>query len=265
MFARRVLGLLASLICTVSTASYARAYDGATGTPNPSVSAGPTVPASAALSDPLAPQPKKRAPMNGYAFGVTLGIAHVGSGDMRNPTYVAGAETLSQAQLQQAGLIGQGGCDPIDKRCRTQSRTGLQLSVPIQLGGSGVGFRVEPFFTFASSAKAYGLYMGPTFEFQVARAPVYLGFGFGLKAAWVKADDWKYAADLYGRIPAHATYYMTDDVALVLEFAFGAGASGYGTGPRKVTLPGTTRTLQKSDFTFGFGRTWDISIGVRFP
>ena len=201
--------------------------------------------------------------MAAYAFGLQVGIAHVGTGDVRNPTYVRGA-MISQAQLEAAGLIGNG-CTPLDQRCRTESRRGVQLAFPIQVGGSGVAFRLEPYLTLSAAAKAYGLYMGPSFEFHVAR-PVYLGFGFGLKVAWVKDQDWKYAADIYGRLPLRATYYVTDDLGLVLEFGFGGGVSGYVSELRDVINPVTGRRIaRRTDMTFGLGRTWDLSLGLRFP
>ncbi|MDB4989653.1 MAG: hypothetical protein JWN04_4831 [Myxococcaceae bacterium] len=203
--------------------------------------------------------------MNAFAFGLKLGIASVGTGDVKNPTYVKGAASLPADQLAKYGLASTSGCDPIDARCHTEARRGFHLSVPIQLGGSGVGFRVEPYLTLASAGKAYGVYAGPTFEFRVA-PPLYLGFGLGIQAAWVKADPWKYAGDLYGRIPLDLTYYVTDDLALVFEAAFGAGASAYFGEVKDIVNPTTgAKIARKADVTFGFGKIWDLSVGVRFP
>jgi hypothetical protein len=213
---------------------------------------------------PVQAAKSKKKPMNSYAFGLQIGIAHVGTGDVRNPTYVSTATMLPQSQLEMAGLIGEG-CSIIDKRCTTKSRRGVRLSFPLQIGGSIIGFRLEPYMALASAAKAYGVYMGPTFEFRVAD-PLYLGFGFGLQVAWVKDDSWKYAADIYGRIPLRVSYYVIDQLALVLEFGFGAGASGYVSELRDVINPATGRRIaRRTDMTFGFGRTWDLSIGIRFP
>lgn len=210
-------------------------------------------------------QPKsKKKPMNSYAFGLQIGTAYVTTGDVRNPTYVSTATMLPQSQLEMAGLIGEG-CSIVDKRCTTESRRGVRLAFPLQIGGSIIGFRLEPYMTLATAAKAYGVYMGPTFEFRAAD-PLYLGFGFGLQVAWVKDDSWKYAADIYGRIPLRVTYYVIDQLALVLEFGFGAGASGYVSELRDVINPATGRRIaRRTDMTFGFGRTWDLSIGIRFP
>ena len=222
-----------------------------------------SAPASAEPSVQSA-QPKKKRLMNGYAFGLQLGIAHVGTGDVRNPTYVQTSSMIPSSQLEAAGLIGEG-CTILDRRCRTEARRGVQLAFPIQVGGPIVGFRLEPYLTLARAAKAYGIYMGPTFDFQVMR-PLYLGFGFGLKAAWVKDDDWKYAADIYGRLPMRVTYYILDGLALVLEFGIGVGASGYVRELRDIIDPRTGRRIARStDMTFGFGRTWDLTLGFRFP
>jgi hypothetical protein len=128
-----------------------------------------------------------------------------------------------------------------------------------------VGFRIEPFIGISEAANAYGVYMGPTFEFHVAK-PLYLGFGFGLKAAYVVPDDWRYAIDFHGRIPVDVTLYATENLAFVLEGAFGAGASAFVDAPRSITNPATGRRLARTpNVTFGVARTWDLSVGVRFP
>jgi len=279
---RRLVALLCcACAASVLVAAGVRADDAATGGASASavgtddattasasantVATGPTPAASARLSNPVpSATPKKPSPMGPFALGLQVGMASIGTGDIPNPTYVSSARTLDQSALRAAGLIGTGGCDIVDKRCRTVARRGVHLSLPIQLGGTGVGLRVEPFVTIAPSATAYGVYSGPTFEFHVAK-PLYLGFGFGVKAAWVKADDWQYAGDLYGRIPAHATVYVTDDFALVAEFAFGGGGSGYVSEARSIVLPNGTVVAKKQNVQFGLGRTWDFSFGIRFP
>jgi hypothetical protein len=109
------------------------------------------------------------------------------------------------------------------------------------------------------------MYTGPKFDIHVAD-PLYLGFGLGFKAAWVRAENWDYGADLYGRIPLRATLYVLEDLALVLEFAFGAGASGYAGRPLQLVDATTGQTFTTSpSLTFGAGRTWDASLGARFP
>jgi hypothetical protein len=213
------------------------------------------------------PKPKKA--MNNYAFGLQIGLGKVRSGDVTNPTYTPAlvdlANQLTPAQMEQAGLIGPG-CSPLAERCHTGSRFGVQLSLPIQLGGDGVGFRVEPMFNFSSATKSYGLYAGPTFSYRVLD-PLYLAFGLGLKGAWVDDVAWKYGGDIHGRIPLTVTYYVIQDVAMVLEFAWGGGVSVFANESRRVTNPfsGVPLSSKTPESTFGIGRAWDVTIGVRFP
>ena len=226
-------------------------------------STGPTL--ENATTEPV----RKKKRMNSYAFGLSLGVGKVSAGDVTNPTYTPAlvdlASQLTTAQMEQAGLIGTG-CSPLDERCRTSSRFGVQLSLPVQLGGAGVGFRIEPMFNFSSSARSYGVYVGPTFSYRVID-PLYLGFGLGLKAAWVDADAWKYGGDFQGRIPLTVTYYVVQDVAMVLEFAYGGGVSVFANESRVVSNPLTGLRLSSKtpEATFGIGRSWDLSVGVRFP
>ncbi|HEY6880102.1 MAG TPA: hypothetical protein VI299_18890 [Polyangiales bacterium] len=212
-----------------------------------------------------APERKKSQPMDVFALGVKFGVANVSAGNIHNPTYIRGADQLPQEELQRYGLTSTRGCDPVDRICHTAARHGYHIAIPIQLGGTGVGFRVEPYMTLGSHSQAYGAYAGPTFEFHLAE-PLYFGFGFGLKAAYVLPDGWEYAADLYGRIPAWITLYLTDGLALVGELAFGAGASGYVSRFRNIYNPIDMSVIgHRKDLTFGYGRTWDASIGLRFP
>lgn len=244
MFLRRILPLL--FVCWCSLAS---AQDSSL----------------TAAAEPAPAPAKKKQPMDVFAIGLKFGTAHVRSGTIENPTYISGADQLSEAQLEQYGLVSSRGCDPIDRRCHTAARRGYYLAIPIQLGGTGVGFRVEPTVSWGDAFSAFGAYAGPTFEFHVAD-PFYLGFGFGLKAAYVLPDHWEYAVDVYGRIPVWATLYLTDGLALVGEFAFGAGSSGYVSQLRNVRNPVDNSVIgNRRDITFGFGRTWDVSIGLRFP
>ncbi len=210
-------------------------------------------------------------PMAWLGLGLKVGFSRIGSSSLANPTYrdkVAQAAIdsgLSNAELREYGLTGEGGCGIIDRRCKVQGRVGLQLSVPINLGGDGFGFLFEPYINVAKAAKAYGGYLGPTFNIHVAD-PLYLGFGFGLKGAWVIADGWDYAADLYARVPIHATFYMINDIALVADLGFAFGGSGYISKPVSYTIP-VSMEKRKSlpQMTFGAGLNIDAAIGVRFP
>jgi len=211
---------------------------------------------------------ERKDPMTWVGLGLKVGFSTMGSSSLDNPTYrddaarAAKRPDLSEAQLR--GLTGNGRCGVIDRRCRVDGRTGLQVSVPINLGGDGFGWLFEPYVNFASTATAYGGYTGPTFNIHLAD-PFYLGFGFGPKAAWVVADGWDYAFDIYGRVPIHATFYLTKAFALVADLGFAFGASGYISNPISYTIPGAESKESLPQMTFGAGLNIDASLGFRFP
>ena len=178
---------------------------------------------------------------------------------VRNASAMPNAYTRIGMTLQgSAGGRNTGACTPVMETCYTPRRSGVQIGVGIHIGGDGFGWDAEPYIHVASGAFAVGLYTGPKFDIHIAD-PLYFGFGLGGKVAYVMADGWKYGADIYGRIPAHFTYYLSPNFALELEGAFGAGVSGYATDPKNYII--TTAP----EFKFGVARTWDITFGVRFP
>jgi hypothetical protein len=198
---------------------------------------------------------RARHPMGRAAIGVKVGAVGMGAG-----------------KLTFAGQKGQ--LDP---------RVGVQVSLPILLGGDGFGWNFEPYFMSSSishdlknstgnvvgsesvSLNAVGMYMGPTFTFQITR-PLYLGFGLGIKGAYMPNRDFDYAADLYARVPVHATYYVARRFALTAEIGFGYGASVFADKPVVTTDPITRAVMNtKDDPQFGLAYTWDASIGVRLP
>lgn len=208
-------------------------------------------------------------PMGWLGLTLKVGFAGIHSSNLPNPIYNAGfaqaAANLTGEQRAMYGFDRGGSCSVIHERCTTAGRYGLHLALQLSLGGDGFGWDIEPYLALSDSAKAYGVYFGPKFDIHVLRS-LYLGFGFGLKGAWLITDAWDFGADIYGRIPLRATLYLADDLALVFEFAFGAGATGYAGKAYTVTDPLTGQSFRTSpSLTFGAGRTWDASIGVRFP
>lgn len=165
----------------------------------------------------------------------------------------------------------------------TAGRVGLQVSVPINLGGDGFGFVLEPLLTKTAvdrvtkdsagvpngtesvSLLGLGGYIGPTFNIHVID-PLYLGFGFGLKGTYMLNDAFDLAAEVYGRVPVNATYYLNKQVALVGEVGFGYGASVFADKPSVVIDPITMTAMNtETDPTFGMAFVWDASVGARFP
>jgi hypothetical protein len=116
-----------------------------------------------------------------------------------------------------------------------------------------------------NNTAAYGVYTGPTVNLHVVRS-LYLGFGAGLKAAYVSSDGFSYGVDAYARVPVSATYYVANQVALVAEMGLGYGVSAYVSEPRTVVDPVTKRPVKvDSNALYGKSLTWDCTIGVRLP
>lgn len=222
--------------------------------------------ASQAVSMPPAPLPlyddrqvRDPNPMAFAGIGVKLGMAGMSSG---------------QLKVSRSGKSYTGNID---------SRRGLHLAIPISLGGDGFGWTIEPYLTRSTVSSAtvdakgtvtagadanltaYGVYTGPSINLHIA-APLYLGFGAGLKAAYVSSPDFKLALDAYGRIPLNATYYLSNQLALVAETGFGYGVSAYTNKAQTVVSPTTGKVVNvKDDSQFGRAFAWDCSIGVRLP
>lgn len=183
-----------------------------------------------------------------------------------------GAAGMSAGKLTIAGQEG-----------RTNSRIGIQVSLPINMGGDGFGWLLEPYFMQSNTAHevkdsegqilgtanvaltALGLYTGPTFNIH-ALDELYVGFGLGIKAAYLMNSTIDYAADAYARVPVHATYYLSRQMAVVGEVGFGYGASAFADKP-EARLNATTRQVENAsaDPQFGLAYTWDATIGIRLP
>ena len=215
--------------------------------------AGPSHERASARNDD-AQSPGKH-PMGWAAIGVKVGTAGMSAGKLT--------------------VMGQQG--------HTQARLGLHVAVPITLGGDGFGWNFEPYFMQSSithdlkndagsvvgsenvGLKALGLYTGPVFNIHATDA-LYIGFGLGVKGAYLMNKGFDYAADLYARVPVHATYYLSRSVALTAEVGFGYGASVFADNPRMTVNPyAGTVTNVKDDPLFGLAYTWDASVGVRLP
>ncbi|MET0285805.1 MAG: hypothetical protein ABW352_15095 [Polyangiales bacterium] len=197
-------------------------------------------------------------PMGVAGIGVKVGVAGMGEGKL---SISRDGETYTS---------------------RVEARRGLQLSLPIDVGGDGFGWRFEPYLSFANvnvarttsagvqpgeqaNLTAYGMYTGPTVNIHIVQ-PLYLGIGAGLKAAYVQSNAFDLAVDAYLRAPVSATYYVNNSVALVAELGFGYGASVYFNKPVAVVDP-VTRVVsnRNEDPQAGKAFLWDCSIGVRLP
>lgn len=192
----------------------------------------------------------------GLGFKVGLGVAGRSEVAFRAPVIVQGVAVAGTVQTS------------------IERRSGLQLSVPINLGGDGFGWLVEPYLNMHTitfrplmvtllespvtegQATAVGVYTGPTINLHLA-APFYLGVGFGVKAARIRADHLNLGVDLGGRVPITATFYARPNFGIVAEVGLGYTATGY----IKKPLPGE----RASGIAFGSAFAWDFAAGVRWP
>jgi|GEM_PF-4626312 len=192
---------------------------------------------------PEEPDEASKDPMGWLGIGVKVGFASVGSSSITLNASDVGAPTVAGMQIPYAHTFV------------TEKRTGLQISVPLNLGGDGFGWVIEPYFHLAAY-KATGIYTGPTINLHLA-APIYFGFGFGPKVSILKADELNFGIDIGGRVPFTLHWYLANDLALVGEFAIGYTATGI----IKKPAPG----MDAGDLSFGGAFTWDFGVGVRFP
>jgi hypothetical protein len=178
-----------------------------------------------------------------------------------------------------AGGNGEGELEVSGVKSTVNSRAGFQLAMPMNMGGDGFGWMIDPYLNFASMegvgidattglpvAKDYGIttfgaYTGPTINFHVM-SPLYVGFGFGPKLGYSVSDAFDFGADIMARVPVTATYYLTNTVGLIGELGLGYGLTGYGAAPYVDPTSGQT---VEPDANFGSAMTWDVSLGARFP
>lgn len=190
----------------------------------------------AALTEPVPepttaePEPDKDTtdPMGWFGIGLKLGLGGVGESEFE----------ISNVTV------------------KTDSRSGFQLAVPINLGGDGFGWIFEPYLNLDSDVTAAGLYLGPTFNIHIMD-PLYVGFGLGLKFASLSGDGFDAGVDIGGRIPITATYYLLNDIGLLAELGLGYTASGF----KPKEIPGGP----EPELNFGSAFAWDFSVGVRWP
>lgn len=231
------------------------------------------------LADPMAKEDSeeveaRKHPMHWVGIGVKVGMAGTAASKM---------SLKAQGESLESSL---------------NKRSGLLVSMPLNLGGDGAGWVFEPMLQTSDVNRAIpgqtdgeiagyekvsmlgvGGYMGPTFNFQVTD-PLYLGFGFGLKGLYQMSNAFQYAGDVQARVPITGTYYVSKQLALVLETGFGYGASLYANKPQQRELDqdqvaadiqsGQSQDFSAADFVkfdplFGTAFVWDASFGVRLP
>jgi hypothetical protein len=193
-------------------------------------------------------------PMGFFGIGLKVGYLNFGKA-----TYSGANVTVSSP----AGDI------PTVRNAGVPARSGMVLSFPITIGGSGFGWIFDPYLGF-EEVGAYGLYTGPRGTFQLSTA-IYLSFGLGIRFDMITAKpaDAEKATgiDVYGRIPVDLYYYPIDDLGVIFELAVGYGVTGYKPTytQQYVSTGKTDTTLPKVDLRFGDTFEIDFSTGIRFP
>jgi hypothetical protein len=199
----------------------------------------PVEPAPAAAPAEAPPEPKdEEGNMGGILLGLKLSMLMVGESDFEidNPN---------------ANLPGQ----PAKIKTVMPSRTDFQITVPLNFGGAGFGFDLQPSIGFGD-VTALGLYLGPAFHLEI-NPKTYINLGLGPQIRYWLEDTVDIGADIFARVPVGATYYAAPDLGLFAELGLAFGATGF----KGKTPPGGAAP----DFNLGTGFAFDIGVGVRWP
>jgi hypothetical protein len=195
-------------------------------------------PAEAAPAEPPPEAKDEEGSMGSILLGLKLSMLMVGESDFEidNPN---------------ANLPGQ----PAKLKTVMPSRTDFQITVPLNFGGAGFGFDLQPSIGFGD-VTALGLYLGPAFHLEI-NPKTYINLGLGPQIRYWLEDTVDIGADIFARVPVGATYYAAPDLGLFAELGLAFGATGF----KGKTPPGGAAP----DFNLGTGFAFDIGVGVRWP
>ncbi|HTM47027.1 MAG TPA: hypothetical protein VL137_18850 [Polyangiaceae bacterium] len=154
-------------------------------------------------------------------------------------------------------LVGSADVTVSGVKSTVPSRTDYQIVVPLNFGGSGFGFDLQPSIGFGD-VTSFGLYLGPAYHLGIKKN-LYVNFGIGPQVRYLSDSTIDMGADIQARIPVGVTYYAQPDLGLFAEIGLGYGATGY-----KAKVPAGT-TGPAADFHLGTGTAFDFGIGVRYP
>lgn len=139
-------------------------------------------------------------------------------------------------------------------------RHSLLIQLDLDMGGAGSGFIFAPYYametidTLAGKKKmhALGADFGMRYAFGSQNVFPYIGFqtkiGYIFKNSTLAID---HGLEIYGRIPLGLTYYVLEDLGIVVETCIGYGTTA-------LTGPGYT-------LKFGHGLYTDVAVGIRWP
>ncbi|HEX2882021.1 MAG TPA: hypothetical protein VHO25_21025 [Polyangiaceae bacterium] len=189
------------------------------------------------------PEPKdEEGSMGGILLGLKLSMLMVSAAEIDNPAAANVPPGTPAAATPPAKI-------------ETAARTDFQITVPLNFGGSGFGFDLQPSIGFGD-VTAVGLYLGPAYHLEI-NPKTYINFGLGPQIRYWLESAVDIGADIQVRIPVGVTYYAAPDLGLFAELGLAWGATGFkGKTPPSGAAP---------DFSLGLGTAFDIGVGVRWP
>jgi hypothetical protein len=210
--------------------------------PAPAEAAPPAAAPAPAPAETTPPEEKKdeEGNMGGILIGLKLSMLMVGEGEFeyKSTNPITGMETTQKSTIA--------------------SRTDFQVTVPLNFGGSGLGFDLQPSIGFGD-VTALGLYLGLAYHLEI-NPKTYVNFGLGPQVRYWLEDAVDIGADIMGRVPVGATYYAAPDLGLFAELGLAFGATGY-----KLKSNPAAAGLLPTDFNVGTTYAFDIGVGVRWP
>lgn len=146
-------------------------------------------------------------------------------------------------------------------------RMGFHLELEIALGGDGLNFVASPYFDYqkVDSSKmpdefknwmVLGAFLGPEYRMHFGQWYPHIGLGF--RGGYIINEKIDYGCELYGLIPIGITYYVLEDLGIIVEIAGGYGAVGYK--PKDIA---NLKDIKGIKFAHGLG--FQATVGIRWP
>ncbi len=116
------------------------------------------------------------------------------------------------------------------------------------------GAEVGPYYTYhatpLSAMHSMGTYIGYAYRFEFLGGRLYPSVGAGTRLGYLKTLGSDWGIEVTARVPLAVTYYITEDIGVLLELGFGYGTLLYGGG---------------GSFFTSNGFYTDGGIGIRWP
>jgi|GEM_PF-6956759 len=142
-------------------------------------------------------------------------------------------------------------------------RHSMLIQLDFDMGGPGSGFIFAPYYAMQTAKTTIfgkvrmhtlGADFGMRYAFKAGNAFPYIGLQ--TKLGYIFNNDLiDHGVELFGRLPLGLTYYILEDLGIVIETCI-----AYGTTITKGG-PGVLGT----DWNWGHGLYTDVSVGIRWP